>query len=171
MEHNSYHEVQRMHQWWMWSLLVLVDLFFLYGFVQQVVFGHPFGDDPAPDALLYVVLVVLIALDVFTAMLKLEIRVDTEGIHYRFPPFMSKMRTVAYSELREAYVRRYRPIMEFGGWGYRLGLPKSGQALNISGDQGLQLVWKEGKRLLLGTQQPELLQEALQRFQGAHVQS
>jgi len=60
--------------------------------------------------------------------------------------------------LDKVYLRKYSPIGEYGGWGFRYG------AYNIKGSQGLQLKFKNGKMLLIGTQRPEELQKVLDQF-------
>ncbi|MHC4187375.1 MAG: hypothetical protein ACYSRQ_04200 [Planctomycetota bacterium] len=64
-------------------------------------------------------------------------------------------------DLKECYIRTYRPIKEYGGWGIRYGFGESGKAYNVKGNQGLQLVFENGKRLLIGTQKPKRLLEAV----------
>jgi hypothetical protein len=62
----------------------------------------------------------------------------------------------------KCYVRKYKPLAEFGGWGLRFGV--SGKAYNISGNKGLQLELTNNKKLLIGTQKPEELSEALNKI-------
>ena len=59
-----------------------------------------------------------------------------------------------------AYVRKYSPIAEFGGWGYRISF-NGGPAYNIAGNMGLQIVFVSGKKLLIGTQQATAMSDAL----------
>ena len=55
--------------------------------------------------------------------------------------------------------RQYKPIREYGGWGIRYG--RGGKAYNVSGNKAVQLVLKNGKRLLIGSQRPDKLVEAI----------
>nr|MBP6978828.1 hypothetical protein [Lentimicrobiaceae bacterium] len=57
----------------------------------------------------------------------------------------------------------YSTIGEYGGWGYRMGGKKAGVAYNISGNMGLQLELKNGKKILLGTKKPVEMEEALKK--------
>jgi hypothetical protein len=66
--------------------------------------------------------------------------------------------------LESISVRSYNPLREFGGWGYRSWGGKKGNAWNISGNQGLQLQFKSGKELLIGTQQPEALVQCFEKL-------
>ena len=63
-----------------------------------------------------------------------------------------------------SYVRQYSPLLEYGGWGMRIGLFGKGKAWNISGDKGLQLEFTNQKKLLIGTNQPEELAATLEKI-------
>lgn len=63
-----------------------------------------------------------------------------------------------------AYSRTYNPLMEYGGWGIRYGL--QGRAFNMRGDQGVQLELRSGQRVLIGSQDPDALAEAIRKAAG-----
>lgn len=85
-------------------------------------------------------------------LFKLTTRIDEIGIHYQFFPFHFSLKTISWSEITSAKVRTYDPIGEYGGWGLKGGWSKSrGKAINVSGDIGIQLQLKNGKKLLIGT--------------------
>jgi hypothetical protein len=106
----------------------------------------------------------LVFADIYLFQLhKLEVKVDQDSIRYRFAPYINRFRTIRKGEVKEIYVRKYQPIMEYGGWGYRIGLGK-GRAYNIFGNWGLQLKFRNGKDLLLGTQKPEILKAAITKL-------
>jgi hypothetical protein len=67
-----------------------------------------------------------------------------------------------WTDIEQAYVRAYDPLSEYGGWG--LKGTRYNRAFNISGDQGLQLVLHDGNRLLLGTQRPTEITQALSQL-------
>ena len=96
--------------------------------------------------------------------LKLKTRIDEKGIYYRFIPFHLSIKFIAWEDLNNAYVRKYKPISEYGGWGIkgRLLLKKSkGVAFNVKGDLGLQLELQNGKKILIGTQKEEEVKKVL----------
>jgi hypothetical protein len=80
----------------------------------------------------------------------LNTEIYTDGIYVRFRPFHSKPRFYPWSEIAHCEVRKYKPLLEYGGWGIRKGF--GGTAFNVRGNMGLQLVIKGGKRVLIGTQ-------------------
>ena len=96
--------------------------------------------------------------------LKLKTKVEENGIYVRFIPFHLKEIFISWDQLDECYIRTYSPLGEYGGWGIKYGLGGAGKVYNVSGNQGLQLVFKDGSRLLIGTQKPEELQEVIKKI-------
>ena len=159
MKANWYSETQRFDQWWLW-LFVLLPLLgiFVWAFVQQILLGKPFGDNPGNNAELILSGVLPIGILLLFRAMRLDTTLSEEGVEVRFFPFVKK-RTYAWQDIERAYLRRYNSLMEFGGWGIRFG--HSGTAYNVAGKYGLQLELRSGKRLLIGTQDPERLRRAL----------
>jgi len=83
---------------------------------------------------------------------KLETKIDHLGIRVRLFPFHLQFKYFPWKNIDKAFIRQYSPLMDYGGWGLRLGMFGRGKAYTISGDLGLQLVFKDGKKLLIGTQ-------------------
>jgi len=121
---------------------------------------------------LEIVLAVVFGIGVPTAitalffLLKLETEVRSDGLYVRYFPFHIRFKRFAADELSEYYARKYKPIREYGGWGIRCGLFGKGKAYNTSGNKGVQLVFKNGKRLLIGSQKAEELENAIRSIMG-----
>jgi hypothetical protein len=162
----TYHfiETQRPRQAWLWAIMLVSLGLVAWGFVQQVIMGIPWGEDPAPDIVLYFILFIPLTLNVLFFISRLETEVDDTGIHFRYYPFHMKKKTVAWDELEAVYVRKYKPIAEYGGWGLRTAFLRRGTAINMSGNMGVQLVFKTGKRLLIGTNRPEEMRAVIRKF-------
>ena len=45
----AFREEQRFRQWWVWLLVYGAAALGWYGFIQQIIFGQPWGTNPAPD--------------------------------------------------------------------------------------------------------------------------
>ncbi|HEV2296498.1 MAG TPA: hypothetical protein VGR35_21820 [Tepidisphaeraceae bacterium] len=85
--------------------------------------------------------------------------VDAAGVHVRYFPFLRK--TFALSDIVGWDVRTYDP-MEYGGWGVR-GFPdRYGWAYNVRGNRGVEIEFRNGHRLMLGSQRAEELAQAIQ---------
>lgn len=163
-EHRTtplYREVQHFRQAWVWAIVMAIAGLMWYGSVQQLLLHRPFGDRPMPDSLLLIFWLVFgIGLPAFFYYAKLITEVRHDGIYLRFFPIQRSFRRIAFDELKRYEVRTYRPIIEYGGWGIRYAL--KGKAYNVSGNRGLQLELKDGKRLLIGSQGPEAFLQAIQ---------
>jgi hypothetical protein len=152
-------ESQRFKQPWLWAILLGADVLVLYTVLTKVWSGQSTGLILAA----FVPLVILILVNVLFAMLRLETVIKQDGIAVWFYPFHLKYKHYPWSKIAQAYVREYNPIGEYGGWGIRLGLFGRGRAYNVSGDKGIQLVFTDGSRLLIGTNKPEEADAALQK--------
>jgi hypothetical protein len=152
-------ETQRFRQWWLWVLLIGSNVFTFYGVYKQVITGHLFGDKPASNTELLVIAGISLLGTILFLAVRLDTQIKNDGVYVKFFPLHLKFRHYPWTELSKCYVRKYSPMAEYGGWGLRFGF--GGKAYNISGNQGLQLEFKNKKTLLIGTQRPEELTKAL----------
>jgi hypothetical protein len=100
--------------------------------------------------------------------IRLETEIDAHGITYRFFPIQRSLKFITWDDIDSAEVRRYRPLLEYGGWGLRHSF-RNGKAYNIKGKDGLQLVMKDGKKILLGTQRPDDITSFLSKIKDKRV--
>lgn len=163
MTNTLFQEKQRFNQKWLMALLAIPVIIGFWGFVQQILLGEPFGNNPASDLGLIISVFLPILIVAFIFFLNLNTRIDKTGITYQFRPVHRKEQIIKWEEVSCAYVRKYKPITEYGGWGFRHG--RKGKALNTSGNMGLQIEFVNGKNLLIGTQKPEELERVLQKLE------
>ena len=143
-----------------------------YGVYQQLLLGKPWGNDPSSDqglVLTFVfVFILMVGLGLVFAKSKLEVTIDSQGIHYRFPLFIRKWQTLKKEQIVRYEVRKYSPLWEYGGWGYRhrprIRARRSGVALSVSGNIGLQLYLFDDRKLLIGTQRPDAINRAMKKL-------
>lgn len=157
-----YSEVQRFRQWWLWIIIFGINTMFVYGVIQQVLLGNRFGDNPMSNAGLLIFFAFSLAITTFFIFLRLETVISPDGIFVRFYPVILKYRFYSWETIEKAYVRQYKPIMEYGGWGLRRSFRGRGKAFNVSGNMGLQLGFRNGEKLLIGTQNPEKIKYVLE---------
>ena len=75
-------------------------------------------------------------------------------------PFHFKTQHILWKNVLSAEVRKYNALREYGGWGIK-GWTAQNRAYNVDGNIGLQLVLRNGKRVLIGTKQSEKLEALL----------
>jgi hypothetical protein len=99
---------------------------------------------------------------ILVGLCKLDVRVCKEGIRFRFFPFHVTYRKFIFEDIEQYYARQYSPISEYGGWGLRNSF-SNGRAYNIAGKKGLQLIFRDGRKILFGSQEPEELVKAIEK--------
>ncbi|MEJ5302230.1 MAG: hypothetical protein HPY80_01085 [Bacteroidales bacterium] len=94
--------------------------------------------------------------------MRLEIIIDERGISFSFRPFI-KYRQYSWDAISYAWVRKYRAIGEYGGWGYR-GVGRRRRAFTLGEKYGIQIITTDGRDILLGTARHEIAASALRSF-------
>ncbi|MEM9391301.1 MAG: hypothetical protein AAGA02_12550 [Bacteroidota bacterium] len=153
-------EQQKMNWWWMLARLLFMNLMIIGIFTCL---GYAMIDSHLGLSLISTLgLFTVIGLSVTVVSAKLETRIDKRGIQYRFIPIIRTWRTVDFEDLKKLYIRKYSPF-RYGGWGY-FADGEENKVLNARGNIGLQLVFKNNKKLLIGTQKAPELQKLLDRI-------
>lgn len=115
---------------------------------------------------------VLIAIPVLILLLlmRLKTEIGEEGIIVKFFPVIILNKLIKWEDIEQIYIRKYKPIAEYGGWGLRISY-KHGLAYNVKGNKGIQIIFKDGKQLLIGTQKPEAAAVAIRQFKALRPSS
>lgn len=147
-------EEQRFTQLWL-ILLIAISTLVPLGIIIGTYIKNPKSYSIIEFILIIGVIIIVSGL-IF--LFKLTTRIDEKGIHYKFFPFHWRFKVIKWNEINNAYTRTYDALSEYGGWGFKGGKlwkKSKGTAINISGNIGIQLVLKNGKKLLIGTQKQE----------------
>ncbi len=159
-----FHEQQQFRQWWLWAL-VLGDVLLMLGLLGYFTFG-PVGANMARSGRIGL-LVAFGAATLFSTALvallagsRLITEVRPDGLYIRFVPFHRSARKVPLENVVKVEARTYSPIGQYGGYGLRRTF--RGRAYNVSGNRGVRLDFADGKHLLIGSQQPNELAQAIQ---------
>lgn len=78
-------------------------------------------------------------------------------------PFLWRPLDISKEDIKSIEIRTYKPLLEFGGWGYRIGW--SGfTAYSTHGKTGVFIELKHGKKVMIGTQKPDIWQKWIQEI-------
>jgi hypothetical protein len=162
MENIIFREEQKFGSWLRWLIYLSMGLSAVITVFALVKASGQNGSQHNWEIFLAVAvgIGVPIAIAALFLLLKLQTEVRPDGIYVRFLPFHIHFKRFAAEDLSEHYARQYKPIWEYGGWGIRFSL-RYGKAYNVSGNKGVQLVFKSGKKLLIGSQKPDELEAAI----------
>lgn len=144
-------EVQKFRQWYIWLVIPITAALLMFEFVYTYK-----TDNTSEFKYCFVFSIIPMLVLFFLWQLRLTYTIDNTGITYRFYPLI-KTKHLAWADVTAAYVRKYNPLTEYGGWGLRKGFKSKNYAYNVAGSKGLQLVLKNGDRFLLGTQRADEL--------------
>ena len=157
-------EEQRFTQTWLIVLLIISITIPILIMVNE--YSKENSSMTLNELLLTSLLMIAVVIPIF--FFKLKTRIDETGIHFQFFPFHFSIRTIAWSELKSVKTRKYDAISEFGGWGLKGGFiwkKSKGVAYNTSGDLGIQLEYKNGKKVLIGTQKIQEVNLVLKNYE------
>lgn len=154
-------EEQRFGQLWIIVILVTSSI------VPMILFIKAYNNNKMSllDLIIASSLVIFSCLLIF--VFKLTTKIDEEGIHYKFFPIHFSFKLIKWSDISEIYTRKYDAISEYGGWGCKGGIlwkKSNGVAYNVSGEEGLQIITKEGKKILIGTKQIHLVDQCVHHY-------
>ncbi|MEJ5285679.1 MAG: hypothetical protein ACK42G_01000 [Candidatus Kapaibacteriota bacterium] len=168
---NEYFERQRINKYLSALIIIFAGIVPIgsYAFSYYLFFSnfkHPYLTKEV--TMFYVSGVVVILLSLFVVFLflslKLELGINSQCIVFRLFPFHRKFRKIPFSEIRHYTIRKFSPLLEYGGWGIRYSTKRNGIGYTISGKYGLQLELISNKRLLIGTKSPEKVLEYLKMY-------
>lgn len=164
MEKVLFKEEKQFRQLWLWILLIASYWLPLTLLIRPLVKTWVSG---SKDFLLLVfisafILVFALVCSWLFKSTRFVVEVRIDGIWYKFPPLLYKWKCIQKNEIEKYEVRTYRPVSEYGGWGIKGG--SKNKAYNVSGNIGLQLYLKNGKKILFGTQKKQTIKTAMDKF-------
>ena len=106
---------------------------------------------------------VLVLLLAYVHSCKLKTKISNKGIWLSYPPFKKKWKIINVDQIKAYQVRKYNPYREYYGHGFRNHWIH-GKAYTISGNVGLQVYFKNGKKLLIGTQNKQAIEYAMEKL-------
>lgn len=156
MANQVYKETQSYRGTWIIYLIILVQLPTI---ILLLTFYLQAEDKAEMGVTLAVVAGTMALIFLFIFNLSLEIRIDQNGISFRYFPFIRSWRKYPKESIKTITIINYSPITDFGGWGLKGN--KTTKAYSILGDQGLLFDVGEEKKIMIGTMKAKELEEYL----------
>jgi hypothetical protein len=110
--------------------------------------------------------VVMVGLTIMFYKMRLVTQIKSDGIYFKYLPFINKERFISKEEIKNYEVRKYNPNREFGGHGVKKQrrMRNSGKSYTVSGRLGLQLYLTNDEKILIGTHRKEALKHAMDKM-------
>jgi len=157
MMKELFFERQRFSSKWLWLLLGIITLIPVYGIYKQIFIGKPFGDNPMSDVGLILMLILMLSILVLFRVMQLKTEITKRTIKIQYFPFFKTQ--FHWSDIKSSEVVNYG----FVGYGIRIGT-KYGTVYNISGNKGLAIELKGGKKYCIGTQRDNELKAVVDQL-------
>ncbi len=136
------------------AIVVVVSVYYIYLSTASVQSGH-IG--------LAVMLIAIIGL-LLSLWNGMRVSVSPSKISVRLGMFNWKLLELSPDQIVSAEVMHFNPLRDFGGWGIRFSRSKKG--FFFEGNQGVLITPKKGMPVLIGSNQPQELLQAVQTAMG-----
>lgn len=155
----EFKEAQKFQQWWLKLIFILIGIIPIWGIYTQLIKGEVFGNKPMSDFGLIIFSIFIFALIIMLWSMRLKTEIDENEIRVYFFPFLKKR--ILWKDVESAEVINYGFV---GGWGIRYSA-EYGTVYNISGNKGLAILLKNGKKLCIGTQKETELEKVVTKIE------
>lgn len=145
-----FEEEQKFKQWWLWTLILVVNGFLIYNLFNNVILK----DKDVTFSI--ITLIIGLSISIFFYNIKLKTKIFKDRIEILLLPFRIH-KTFIFKNMKKIEVVKYNPILEYGGWGIRLG------AYTISGNKGIKMYYDKDV-ILIGTQKSEELTKTIKHL-------
>lgn len=157
-----YYEVLKIKTILGWVIVLPVAALMWYAFIVQVILGTPVGTKPAPNAALFVLVVIFgILFPIFLVMMKaLKIALTQDELKLSFFPFYK--RVIKPNEIVSIKSINIEPLADYGGWGVRTNFSSVG--LVVKKGPGIKLELVNQKIVVFNTNNQEELLHRLEEW-------
>jgi uncharacterized protein with PQ loop repeat len=152
-------ESQKISLSWKWIIFIALYVLMFWALIQQ------FKEEMDVSAVASIIfsLCLIFLFNIIIIIMKLETEIDESKISIRYKPFHVKPRVYYWEDISSFYIRHFKPLKEYGGHGIQRKM-KYGRSFTVSGKNGMQLIFEDGKRILIGTQKPKELKRILEKI-------
>lgn len=161
IEATMFREVQPFGKWRFVAILLFIVLtLFLYNIIVIIPIR-------SSTIILGVILTgAMIGAIIIFSMGKLVVETRSNGLYFRYRPFHWSFRNIPWNTIKTYEIQTFSPLWEWGGLGLRI--KRKAKAYLVSGNRGVLLQLTDGKHIMIGTQRPEELAEAITAGIEAH---
>lgn len=152
-----YREELRLTHWWFRVIPVLIIALATVITVMQLGFGIQVGDKPLPNDKIWTIWLASGVVFWLFRSIRLETVINDTGIHVRFFPFSRQF--YPWDDIRTITFGKYNPLLDPNNYGVRF-LMRS-KTYNVQGQYAMELLMKDGRRIVIGTNRPEALDRLL----------
>ena len=156
MKKILFKENQKFNQKWLWIILSLATI----TPISMLILYEGFKLDTINFVLISIMLLPLFLI----YFIELRVEISRESLRYQFYPFHLRVYQIKHDEIDTYDQIIYSPLKDYGGWG--INHTANGSVYNISGNKGVKMILKNGKKILFGSQKTKEFYQALDQLTG-----
>ncbi|MBO9674619.1 MAG: hypothetical protein J7577_14310 [Sphingobacteriaceae bacterium] len=149
----EFEERQSLKLWWLYVLLA-IDAVMVFSIVLFDKGGMRFETLKASYFAPFWAVLLPFAIIYLLQKNKMTLQISAEGISYKYFPFQTKLKLLSWDNIEKVYINKYDALGDYGGFGVRSRLwfkfNDKAYLLNDK-DKGLQIEFKDGKKLLFSS--------------------
>jgi hypothetical protein len=184
-----YSEQQKFSQLILWIStigMLSVPGIFIWAIIQQIIRGEPWGDNPMDNTSLIITFIIVTLIMLFLIILFFAVRLETHitstEISVKYFPFHRSFKIFKWEDISNTSVQKINPL-KYGGWGIRTNSGIGGLRIgldgikitnflygkntifSVSGKYVLKLELKDGKTIMIGTQNEKELEAIIYQIE------
>ncbi len=162
-----YKEEQQLNSKLLVVVLIASALVVLAGFGIMFWQGASLGNDGLLKMMFPIIAVVIIIMIlVYFLIFKttLEITIDTNGITYRYFPFVPKSRTINYENINSWQQRKIKNMFDYGGYGYQKDILQKKTGFILQGKEIFELRLSNGHKIAFTAADKTMMLEAMKKY-------
>lgn len=161
---TEFKEVQNFRVWWHILLagfpVIICSLLF-----ALVYFNLIETKDGNKNTIAFIIsLIATFIFFIWFITIKLETIINENGIFVNYIGMPFCKRSIKWEEIKEISIIKYSPLNDYGGWGVRYSSTGNGWCYNVSGDDGIKIIYTTEKPFLIGTQQKEEVEKIINYY-------
>ena len=158
MSHLHYEEEQRFSNIpWIWIALLALAI------IPTIIIAMDQSREVDVSMLALTVILGFVPVALILFYARLQIKIDTQGFHYKFFPAVMKWRVITKNEIKSYEVSDKLGIEKFE-IGHKRSFLNKTISMNITGKKMIRLELKNGHKLKIGTENPEGAERALKKL-------
>lgn len=99
------------------------------------------------------------------AFLRLSVKVDQAGVHFKYVPFHFSEQLIPWSDIQEIKVTSVNAIGDFGGVGIRYRFTPKKKGFIMNSGPAIEVLKNDGRVIVVTISNPEKAQQAIAAFQ------
>jgi hypothetical protein len=152
---NLFEEHQNQHSLLPWLFVT---------FIWAVSIWHIYNNGLSKENLaldVSILLLLPLAITLLLFLFKLSVKIDKNYLMFKMFPFHWKYKKIKLDEINNVTVKEYNKDRLFHGWGLGISWSRKYKSYTVKGYNGVEISLNDGKKLFIGTQQPETFVESL----------